>query len=431
MRRKKERVAKVCERTEQHAKRNEQSSPDDNHLLRIEVVQSQGFRRHNHVETVFNKRNVKLKQSQYRGGKRQTSAGTANQHHHRPDKHDEVSERREKTCVESARRTQNDRGQQGARKDVKPADGVLPMQRCQRKKHPEQQIEKPLAQGPWPSELAPPEGKSDARLAVSIRQGFCYREGLPWSVCEKRIEHSAGLVRSSHLSRHYSKIGEHRERNPEAGDQNDEAELSTHDSVLTLGVTPSSCCCFESDIHAGSRRKSDQHFKAESFPFAPDQVGNPGLTDAKEFRRLMLRKLLDLNEFPEIGHKIGTHLKNGGLLWGIPQINEYVPRRIDNGLVHGLPSNLLVSLASQIHILSARFASLLLKCMKHVNRIAKLGDIDYAPLPQYVNANLFCAVPNSPHWLPVAWLKSALNCMKIESCGPASFFREISEILQA
>ena len=32
------------------------------------------------------------------------------------------------------------------------------------------------------------------------------------------------------------------------------------------------CRLFESDMHAGSRRKGDKHFEAKSFPFASDQV---------------------------------------------------------------------------------------------------------------------------------------------------------------
>ena len=36
--------------------------------------------------------------------------------------------------------------------------------------------------------------------------------------------------------------------------------------------TPSLCRLFESDTHAGSRRKGDKHFEAKSFPFASDQV---------------------------------------------------------------------------------------------------------------------------------------------------------------
>jgi len=86
-------------------------------------------------------------------------------------------------------------------------------------------------------------------------------------------------------------------------------------------------------------------------------------------------------------------------------------------------------LASQINTLLARFTSLLLKCMKHINRITKPGDIDYAPLPQYVNANLSCALPNRMHWLPIAWIESALNRMELETCGAARFFREIPEII--
>jgi len=32
------------------------------------------------------------------------------------------------------------------------------------------------------------------------------------------------------------------------------------------------CRLFESDTHAGSRRKGDKHFETKSFPFTSDQV---------------------------------------------------------------------------------------------------------------------------------------------------------------
>jgi hypothetical protein len=43
-------------------------------------------------------------------------------------------------------------------------------------------------------------------------------------------------------------------------------------SSQSLFVTPPLCRLFESDMHAGSRRKGDKHFEAKSFPFASDQV---------------------------------------------------------------------------------------------------------------------------------------------------------------
>jgi len=45
---------------------------------------------------------------------------------------------------------------------------------------------------------------------------------------------------------------------------------------------------------------------------------------------------------PEIGHQIGPHLKNCGLIWRIPQVKEYVPGRIYYGFAHRVPSNLPV-----------------------------------------------------------------------------------------
>jgi hypothetical protein len=43
-------------------------------------------------------------------------------------------------------------------------------------------------------------------------------------------------------------------------------------SSQSLFVSPPLCRLFESDMHAGSRRKGDKHFEAKSFPFASDQV---------------------------------------------------------------------------------------------------------------------------------------------------------------
>jgi len=100
-------------------------------------------------------------------------------------------------------------------------------------------------------------------------------------------------------------------------------------------------------MHASSCCKSDKHFKAKSLPFTSYKVRNPGLADAEDFRRLNLRQFLGFNKFPEISHKVSTHLKNCGFIRGKPQISKYVAGRIKNVLTHRLPSNLFVSLTSQ------------------------------------------------------------------------------------
>jgi hypothetical protein len=43
-------------------------------------------------------------------------------------------------------------------------------------------------------------------------------------------------------------------------------------NLLDRVVTPSLRGLFESDTHAGSRRKGDKHFEAKSLPFASGQV---------------------------------------------------------------------------------------------------------------------------------------------------------------
>jgi hypothetical protein len=80
--------------------------------------------------------------------------------------------------------------------------------------------------------------------------------------------------------------------------------------------------------------------------------------------------------------------------------------------------------------MAARFSRLLLKCMKHINRIAKLSDIDYSPLSQNVDADFVHAWANYLHWFPITWFESVLNCTELEARCPAGFIREISQIVQ-
>jgi len=61
----------------------------------------------------------------------------------------------------------------------------------------------------------------------------------------------------------------------------------------------------------------------------------------------------------------------------------------------------------------------------------KLGNVDYPPLPKYMNTNLFRAWSNNLHWLPITWLMPTLDSMKLEACGPARFIWEVSEVVQA
>ncbi len=69
--------------------------------------------------------------------------------------------------------------------------------------------------------------------------------------------------------------------------------------------------------------------------------------------------------------------------------------------------------------------------MKHINCITKLCDIDYSLLTQYMDTNFFYTGTNNLHWLPIAWLKSALNRIELETCSPARFIREIPKVVQA
>ena len=68
--------------------------------------------------------------------------------------------------------------------------------------------------------------------------------------------------------------------------------------------------------------------------------------------------------------------------------------------------------------------------MEHLNRIAKLSDIDHSPLTQNVNTDFVHTWADDLNWFPVAWFESVLNRTELEACCPARFIWEISQIVQ-
>ena len=72
-----------------------------------------------------------------------------------------------------------------------------------------------------------------------------------------------------------------------------------------------------------------------------------------------------------------------------------------------------------------------MECMKHINRIAKLSNIDYSPLAQNVDTDFVHAWADYLHWLPITWLESTLNRTELEACSTASFIGEVPKIIKA
>ena len=52
---------------------------------------------------------------------------------------------------------------------------------------------------------------------------------------------------------------------------------------------PFLCGGLDVDADSGSGRQRNEHFKAELFPFASDQIGHAGLADAQEPRFIRVR----------------------------------------------------------------------------------------------------------------------------------------------
>jgi len=52
-----------------------------------------------------------------------------------------------------------------------------------------------------------------------------------------------------------------------------------------------------------------------------------------------------------------------------------------------------------MNVMRTRLSRLLLICVKHIDRIAKLGDKNYSPLSQNMNSDLVHPLPDDRHWL--------------------------------
>ena len=73
---------------------------------------------------------------------------------------------------------------------------------------------------------------------------------------------------------------------------------------------------------------------------------------------------------------------------------------------------------------------LLLKCMKHINDIAELGDIDDSPLAQNVDTDFLHPRADHLHWFPITWFEPVLNRAEFKACRTASFIWEIPKIIE-
>ena len=72
-----------------------------------------------------------------------------------------------------------------------------------------------------------------------------------------------------------------------------------------------------------------------------------------------------------------------------------------------------------------------MECMKHINRIMKLGNIDHSPLAQNVDTDFVHAWADYRYWFPIAWFESILYRSEFEACDAASFLGKIPKIVEA
>ena len=89
----------------------------------------------------------------------------------------------------------------------------------------------------------------------------------------------------------------------------------------------------------------------------------------------------------------------------------------------------LISLSSKFYIVLRCFPSPFLKCMEHVDRFRKLGDVADAMFDRSVNSDLTDPLPNTRHWFPVRRLHSPLNQSKLKAREPSGIRRKCLKVI--
>jgi hypothetical protein len=69
--------------------------------------------------------------------------------------------------------------------------------------------------------------------------------------------------------------------------------------------------------------------------------------------------------------------------------------------------------------------------MQHVDPFLKLGDINYPPLTQHMQANLVSPRPDVEHRLEIRRHLAALHGMKLETRCPPRLGRKILHVVEA
>jgi hypothetical protein len=93
-----------------------------------------------------------------------------------------------------------------------------------------------------------------------------------------------------------------------------------------------------------------------------------------------------------------------------------------------LRNKCLIALSGKFHIVLRRFPGPFLKCMEHIDRFRKLGDVAYAMFHLGMNSDLTDAGTNARHRFPVQWLQPLLNQPKLKARESPGIPRECLQV---
>lgn len=120
-----------------------------------------------------------------------------------------------------------------------------------------------------------------------------------------------------------------------------------------------------------------------------------------------------------------------------PRSRKTLPvERVIFNFIVGSPSSLPASLQEsaetlprEIQVPSRCLLRALPECVKHVDRLIELCEVDDAMLESRAHANLANTETDRRHGLPVVRLKSTLNPPKLKSCHLSRIGREAAQIV--
>ena len=190
----------------------------------------------------------------------------------------------------------------------------------------------------------------------------------------------------------------------------------------------------QANCSAESGQHVDERVCTEKVDPSTEEIADARLSHTEYLGRGSLPETARLDEFLYLYHEICANQQMLGLFAAKPQVTEYIPSGRRDLQLHNAPpscthrsalcNQCLISLSGKFYIVLRCFPSPFFKCMEHVDRFRKLGNVADAMFHSGMDSDLMNPLPNTRHRFPVRWLHSLLNQPKLKAREPPGIRRE-------